>query len=238
MKELTAAIAGRPGLSEFQDRLAVVLDHVSLIEESIERSKQAVAINPRDGLARVNLGLAHYHLGRYDQALAITEEATSLTATAWTFHQIAHCLVRLGKLSEAAAVVERTSRQFPNDVLFFPLRGIIAAFERDAARARAQIELTIQNKKSFIHYHHAQNDIACIYALLGEREEALRWLADAAHNGFPCYRFFETDPLLDSIRGEERFRSLMTELRAECDGYRRLYETLRKSASGSSESAA
>jgi len=74
--------------------------------------------------------------------------------------------------------------------------------------------------------------------VLGEREEALRWLEDAAHNGFPCYGFFEIDPLLESIRGEERFRSLMSELRAECEGYRKIYETLRKSSSGSSQSAA
>ena len=101
-------------------------------------------------------------------------------------------------------------------------------------RARQEIQLTIQNKKSFIHYHHAQYDIACIHALLGEKDEALRWLTDAAHNGFPCYGFFEIDPLLESIRGDDRFRKLMSELREECAGYRRLYDELRGSPSGAS----
>jgi hypothetical protein len=145
--------------------------------------------------------------------------------------------VRLGRLSDAAEMVDRTSRHFPNDVLFYPIRGIIAAVERDAARARQQVQLTIQDRKAFIHYHHAQNDIACIYALIGEREEALRWLSDAAHNGFPCYRFFESDPLLESLRGEVKFRSLMDELRAECDGYRALYADLKKSSSAGSSAA-
>ena len=104
--------------------------------------------------------------------------------------------------------------------------------ERDARRARREMELAIQNRKAFRHYHHAQYDFACIHALLGERDEAIRWLADAAHNGFPCHRFFEIDPLLESIRGEPRFRILMDELRAECDGYRALYLDLRKSSSG------
>ena len=237
MRELFAAIAGRPSLSEAHDRLSVVLDHVSMFEESLSASEAAVAINPADGLALVHRGLAHYHLGHYERALGMSEQASAHTPAAWIFHQIAHCLVRLGRLSEAAAMVERTSRQFPNDVLFYPVRGIIAAFERDTVRARQQIELTIQNRKSFIHYHHAQYDIACIYAQLGQREKALEWLADAAHNGFPCYGFFEIDLLLESIREEERFRSLIVELRAECDGYRRLYEELRKSRSGAASAA-
>jgi tetratricopeptide (TPR) repeat protein len=230
MRELVAAIAGRPSLSEAHDRLSVVLDHVSMFEESLNASQAAVAIDPADGLALIHRGLAHYHLGQYERALGMSEQASTQTPAAWIYHQIAHCLIRLGRRSEAAAVVERTSRQFPNDVLFYPVRGIIAASERDAPRARQQIQLTIQNKKSFIHYHHAQYDIACIQALLGEREEAFRWLSDAAHNGFPCYRFFEIDPLLESIRGEERFRRLISDLRAECDGYGTLYLDLRKSS--------
>jgi hypothetical protein len=48
--------------------------------------------------------------------------------------------------------------------------------------------------------------------------------------GFPA-TVFETDPLLEPIRGEPRFRTLMGELPAECDGFRRLYEELRGSAS-------
>jgi TolB-like protein len=235
MRELVAAIAGRPSLSEAHTRLSVVLDHASMFEESLSASQAAVAIDPADGLALIHRGLTHYHLGQYERALGMSEQASSQTPAAWAYHQIAHCLIRLGRRSDAAAVVDRTSRQFPNDVLFYPVRGVIAASERDAERARQQIQLTIQNKKSFVHYHHAQYDIACIYALLGEKEEALRWLADAAHNGFPCHGFFEIDPLLESIRGEEKFLGLMSELREECAGYRRLYEELRRSPSGSAE---
>jgi serine/threonine-protein kinase len=237
IRELLAALAGRPGLSEAYDRLAVVLDHISNFEESLRASEQALAINPQDGFAPVHLGLAYYHLGQYEKALAYSEAGARASPSAWVYHQTAHCLLRLGRRDDATALVERTSRQFPNDVLFFPVRGVIAASVRDEARARQQIQLTIQNKKSFIHYHHAQYDIACIHALLGEKAEALDWLTDASHNGFPCHGFFEIDPLLESIRGEDRFRKLMGELREECTGYERLYEELRRSRSGSGPNA-
>ncbi len=234
IREFLAALAGRPGLSEAYDRLAVVLDHVSNLEESVRASEQALAINPEDGYGRIQLGLAQWHLGQYEKALANSEAGARISPSAWAYHQTAHCLLRLGRRDEAAALVEKTSRQFPNDVLFFPVRGVIAAFAGDEERARQEIRLTIQNKKSFIHYHHAQYDVACIHALLGEKDEALRWLADAAHNGFPCYRFFENDPLLESVRGEDRFRNLMSELREECAGYGRLYDELRRSPSSAS----
>jgi serine/threonine protein kinase/tetratricopeptide (TPR) repeat protein len=237
IREILAAIAGRPSLAEAHDRLSVVLGHVSMFDEAIRHAKQALAIDPEDAVAETHLGLAFFHSGRYDEALRRTESGTSRSPGAWALHQLIDCQLRLGRLSEAADAVERVSRQFPNDVLFFPIRGVIAALERDAPRARRHMELAIQNKKAFRHYHHAQYDIACIQALLGERDEALRWLSEAAHNGFPCYGFFETDPLIESIRGEERFRALMVELREECSGYRRLYEDIRRSTSGSAEGA-
>ena len=231
IRELVQAIAARPNLFEAHIRLGVILDHVGMFEESRRVIDLALEIDPQGGPAKVQRGLTQYHLGNYEHALAVSRDAAELTPAAWILHQIAHCLIRLGRLDEAAARIERTLHQYPNDVLFFPIQGLIAAVEGNAPRARQQIELTIQNRKAFIHYHHAQHDIACIYALLGERDEALRWLADAAHNGFPCWGFFERDPLLESLRGEPRFRGLMDELRANCDGYRALYRELRRSSS-------
>jgi hypothetical protein len=107
------------------------------------------------------------------------------------------------------------------------VRAVLSALECDDAGAKREIELTVRNRKAFGHYHHAQYDVACAYALLGDEDAALTWLADAAHNGFPCHSFFETDPLLESVRAQKRFVTLVDELRYECDGYRALWKDLR-----------
>ena len=101
-----------------------------------------------------------------------------------------------------------------------------AALRRDHDRALQQINLTIKNEKAFGHYHHAQYDIACCYAQLGELDLAVQWLTDAARNGFPCFGFFERDPLLIPIRSDERFRSLVASCREECGRYAVLYREL------------
>ncbi|MDQ5870833.1 MAG: protein kinase [Acidobacteriota bacterium] len=226
LPEFAAAIGGRPSLGEAYVWLGVMLLHVSMFEEAARHFARALEINPNDMMAQTHLALCRYYQGRYRESLDLSRVEVREAASAWGTYHFAICQLRLGLLAEAEKTAEQGARQFPGDVLVFGVCGLLAASRGDAASAREQIQLTVQHRRSFGHYHHAQYDVACTYALLGEREEALQWLTDAARNGFPCHSFFEIDPLLESIRGEARFQSLMAELRAECAGYRRLYEEM------------
>ena len=237
LPEFTAALAGRPSLGDAHERLAVMLLHISMFDEAERHFERALEINPDDALAQTHFALCRYYQGRYRESLDLSQAAIREAASAWGLYHFALCQLHLGLLTEAEQTAELAARRFPGDVLVFGARGLIAALRGDAARAREQIQLTVQHRRSFGHYHHAQYDVACIYALLGEPEQALDWLTDSARNGFPSHAFFEKDPFLDVLRGEERFRSLIAELTRECDGYRLLYTGLRRSSSGSSGSA-
>ena len=228
IREYLAAIAGRPNLTEAHERLSVVLFHVSMLEESAHHAEQALAINPDGTLAKVHLGFVRYEQGRYREGLEIAL-AAEREPSSWTNYQIALGQIRLGDLEAAVRSVERGSRRFPGDPSWYSLRGLLAACRGDAAAARQQVELTVRNRRSFGHYHHAQYDVACVHAVLRDKELALDALTEAAHNGYPCHSFFELDPMLEPLREEGRFRALMKELRTECDGYRRLYRELQSS---------
>ena len=59
-------------------------------------------------------------------------------------------------------------------------------------------------------------EVAAGYALVGELDEALEWLENAVRRGFLNYRFLsQYDPLLENLRGEERFQALMAQARKE-----------------------
>jgi hypothetical protein len=118
------------------------------------------------------------------------------------------------------------------------LKGLLAARAGEHARARELAESVARHRRSFGHYHHAQYDLACIHALLGEGAEAAAMLLASAGNGFPCVPFFERDPLLEKIRGGEAYRRLISDLRPEHEAYRRLYRTLRTSSGEQSGRAA
>jgi len=61
-------------------------------------------------------------------------------------------------------------------------------------------------------------EMATAYALVGELDQALEWLENAVGRGFFNYRFLsEYDPLLENLRGDERFQALMAEARKRFD---------------------
>ena len=226
MRELFAAIAARPGLGEAHNTLGILLFHVSLMEEAAREFQQAWALSPEDAIAQMHLGFCRYLQLRYEEALQISEEITNRMPSAWAWYQVALCQLQLHRVDAAEKTVERSSREFPDSVLFYPLRGLIAAIRGEADVAHEMIRRTRDREKSFGHYHHAQYDVACIHALLGEKSEAVEWATRAGRNGFPSYSVYESDPFLEPIRDEDRFRSFLEELRKECQGYRERYREL------------
>jgi tetratricopeptide (TPR) repeat protein len=232
LRELVAAVRGRPNLVEAHHWLGQLFLHVGLLKEAERAFAEALAMNPEDTYARLHLGLVRYVEGRYSEALEISEPVASQNPTPWSHYQMALCHLRLERREGAREWLELGSRLFPGDVLFHSVTGLIAALEGDRALARRHIDLTVQNRKAFGHHHHPQYDIACIHALLGERKPALDWLAEAGRNGFPCHPLFERDPFLEEIREEEGFRSLIEEFRSESEGYARLSAELAASPSG------
>jgi serine/threonine-protein kinase len=241
IREYLTAIAGRPNLTEAHQRLGVALSHVAMLEEAASHLQQALAINPEDTLTGIHLGSVRYLQGNYREGLEILTEVEQ-EPSLWRSYQAALCELRLGDPETAEQTFASAARLFPGDPGVHSLQGLLAARRGDSARAREQIQLTVRHqatkqrfaeisikKWSFGHYHHAQYDIACIFALIGDKESALDFLAESAGNGFPCHRFFERDPFLESLRNESRFVELISRLRTECDSYRRTYRQTRTS---------
>ncbi|MFQ5671219.1 MAG: protein kinase [Acidobacteriota bacterium] len=223
LRELAAAIAARPGLDEAHVLMGLVLFHVGLVREALREFEAALEIAPVNPHARLHLGSCHYHLARFREALDLSEAAMERAPAPWAYNLITLCHVQLGHLDQAALTADRMTRELQTRPAVHSLRGLIAACRGDSQAARRQIAITAENRKDYGHYHHAQYDIACIHALLGELRQAVEWLRQAARNGYPCFSFFACDRLLDPLRNDAGFARLMEELQAEGEGYRRLY---------------
>jgi DNA-binding winged helix-turn-helix (wHTH) protein/TolB-like protein/Flp pilus assembly protein TadD len=65
--------------------------------------------------------------------------------------------------------------------------------------------------------------IAQAYAVLGDKESALRMLRYSIENGFFSYPYFQTDPLLDSLRQEPQFAELMNTARNRYESFKRAF---------------
>jgi TolB-like protein/Tfp pilus assembly protein PilF len=56
-------------------------------------------------------------------------------------------------------------------------------------------------------------------SLAGAKKEAMDWLENAISRGFINYPYFECDPFLNNIRGEERFKKLMEHAKYEWEHF-------------------
>jgi tetratricopeptide (TPR) repeat protein len=61
--------------------------------------------------------------------------------------------------------------------------------------------------------------VADYLSLAGATKESLAWLENSIHRGFINYPFFQCDPFLDNIRGEERFKKLMEHAKYEWEHF-------------------
>jgi len=73
--------------------------------------------------------------------------------------------------------------------------------------------------------------LAAIYAVQGNRDEALRWLGKAVEAGERDYRFASRYPLFENIRDDERFKRIIDDMKATTAKMRRRVEQFEKESS-------
>lgn len=231
LRDALAALAVRPGLIEARYLVGLVLFHVGLLDESDAEFGVVLGLDPQDLYAGSHRGTIRLFQGRYGEALAFGAESSRRVSAPWVLCLMAQCHLRLGQLEQAAQVVARLEREAPSYSEVHSLAGLVAALIGDRVGARNGIERTLANPQPFGHFHHAQHDLACIHAVLGELDPALEHLTQTARNGFPCQPFFAIDPLLQALQRHPGFAPLMRELDGARAGYQQLYQTLRAEAS-------
>lgn len=109
--------------------------------------------------------------------------------------------------AEAAALWEKVIRINPVEGRFWNQLGSAYYNAKDYRKSIAAYEKTLElgyGVRANVAYN-----IACDYALLGEKEQALKWLEKAFELKFLDLQDAQTDTDLESIRNEPRYRQLV-----------------------------
>ncbi len=85
-------------------------------------------------------------------------------------------------------------------------------YARERKRKEALREMDEQLQRYVDLNPRLTSEAAEFYCLLGESARALDWLEKAVRNGDERIEWFQRDPLLENIRADERFRSLLSSL--------------------------
>ena len=117
----------------------------------------------------------------------------------------------LGRREEAVRVFDEVATVLGNSPY-----GSLSAFLGPGAagrRGRAVSHVTPLLEQSARWVEYLAWMLADGYALIGHRDDSLRWLKRAVDQGFINYPILSTlDPLLESIRGDAEYQALMQQV--------------------------
>jgi tetratricopeptide (TPR) repeat protein len=209
------AIELNPSLASAHASLGSLYVHTGLLDRAVSEYRLALKIDPHDLQSLYRIPRIHLYQHRYAEALAEFQARPEFRDD----FQVPLALAHLGRIPEAVALARRNvtnpthamqavDRASTRAVVF-----ALAGRRRDAEESLAAAEAGGAEGSS--HFHHAAYNVACAYALMGRKKEALEWLRRTAEEGMPCFPLFEKDPFLDSLRGDSEFAAFLSGLEAE-----------------------
>ena len=152
-----------------------------------------------------NLGQALYAARRYEESVAAFAEVISLSPDLKaTYANRGFAYYGLGDRESA-----RTSCETKPDI-WQSQQCLAVIYDKLGRHAEAEAELS-KIKAAFGDASAYQ--YATIYAQRGDRARALEWLETAARVRDPGLESLKTDPLLDPLRKEPRFKAIERELK-------------------------
>jgi tetratricopeptide (TPR) repeat protein len=209
---LEQAIEAQPNLEGAHNRMSNICWHIGRGEEARIAHELAQRSNPK---ARPNnLVWVHGCNGDFARAVEVAEAGLKQAPDNRFFLNCsAYFSVLAGDLSRTEQRTCEGLRRWPDEALFIGCQGMLHAARDEKAQALECVRRALDFPRSFAHTHHVHNQIAAIYAAVGETDKAMGWLERTADTGFPCWPFFLADPFLESLRDKSEFKRLIDDLR-------------------------
>ena len=210
--ELQKALALQPNVQHANNRLGTICAHIGRFAESRIFYERAHRLDPQSAVGR---GVIQAYLWGGDLVSASREIDSWLNASPGHIYPVYYrpwpALLN-GDVETAAAMVREAQQLFPKDPMIISLQGLVHAFREQREPALHCVQLACAQPRSFGHSHHTWYQIAGIYSLLGDSEQAMDWLERSVNTGFPCWPFFKTDPAFRNLWQLPIFQNLTATL--------------------------
>jgi TolB-like protein/DNA-binding winged helix-turn-helix (wHTH) protein/lipopolysaccharide biosynthesis regulator YciM len=222
ISESQHALKLNPSLDMPHLYLAAAYFHIGLLDEAELEVKAARELNPDNQVEPLEiLGAVNLFAGRAADALEYLLQAQGLSDSRIVRYLFGWALYYQGEGQRAETLLQSMiDEEGPLAVNARATLAALRAARGATSEARALAERAASERDLL---HHAAYGLGTAYAQLGEPATALRWLSQGAATGFPCYPWYEHDPLLDPIRDDSRFINFMSELRRSWENARAKY---------------
>ena len=219
LADIRHAIALQPSLSLAHASLGSLYFHYGFMDEARASLEASLSLDPRDGcddptrcqgFSRPRMARVLWYQQRFDSALAIYQRMPFLGGFIW---EKAVVLNALGRPEQGLALLDSARGGDPENGDRVAARGLLYAAMGQTKEALTHLNAVIARPATGLsHFHHAQFTIACAYARLGRKADAVEWLRRTAANGMPNYPLFRNDPNLRGLQGDPEYEAFMTDL--------------------------
>ena len=200
-RELNLALELNPNSDVAHDSYSRYFRLLGRYQESVAEARRGLEINPLTESSYIILGMAYYFGRQYDEALPQFRKAQQMAPSRLTHVVLGWVYREKGMHKEAVAEL----LQLPDGSQKWGHLG--NAYARAGQRAEAQrlLQKSIEQSKHEV----GANEVALVYAGLGEKDRAFEWLEKAykVHEG--DMSFLKVDPPLDPLRSDPRFQDLV-----------------------------
>jgi non-specific serine/threonine protein kinase len=211
VRNLKKALAGDPNDPDTLGWLGVLYGFYGRVSAGRPLSEKSVRIDPLTPISHSNTAILLWLEGRFDDAAEQIRRAYEMHKGSAFGFVYGHLLALQGRRDEAYPVLEYVEQDKSED--FF---SSLSAFLRNALqgnRGKALQTVTHEMNKAAKNDLHYSTYMAECYALIKEKDKALKWLESAIDRGFINYPFLSRiDPFLENLRGDERFEKLMEDV--------------------------
>jgi serine/threonine-protein kinase len=202
-QEARRALALEPGSAKVQSRYALVETWLGHHDSAIAAERKAILLDPRNYRLRVNLTYFYYNARRFDDALALAQEARAINPRgSQVSFLISSVYLARGKPEQAQQYCELVSTPMDEDDRHACLA---LAYHALGKRTEALSELERYRK---LDGDSAAYEYAEIAAQWDESATAMHWLETAERLRDSGLTLLRVDWMLDPIRNESEFKAL------------------------------
>lgn len=215
VSELRRALALQKNLAHAYNRLGTILAHIGLLESAREMYERGRPFQPK---RTANHSIVQVYIWNRELDLAREEIhawRTESPANKYAIYFAPQPAMITGDWDEAKTLLDEASQLLPREPLIVSLLGVYWALLGETEKALECVARACSIPRSFGHAHHTYYQLACIFALLDQRQAAFEWLERSVSSGFACWPLFLHDDCLRNLQSLPEFEVLVSSLQAK-----------------------
>ncbi|MBM4307947.1 MAG: tetratricopeptide repeat protein [Deltaproteobacteria bacterium] len=213
VKAAIAALRPDPEMKEQRTNLGLgAMNNLGFCLANLGRYEEALECFRRNikllNSAYFNMGLTLFKMKRYKEALGNFNKALDIKPDDPEYlDMVGQTYMELGRYKLAEKYLRKSIEKDPKYALaYYDLGVLLSRIKSRQAEAHQYLMTAIKLDPNWAWSYYA---VACLYALSGDKEQALDYLKQSLEKGFSDKKHIDSDKDLNSLREEKEFNNLM-----------------------------